>query len=297
MKKKASTVKEHLERINRTLVYIQNHVNETISLHDLQQVSHFSRYHFHRIFTAYTGETVNAYVRRLRIERASRQLLYSKDSVTQVALDAGFETPSSFSKVFKKITGCTPREFRERGSLTDYGEACSDKNNIRGDVSMKPIIKTIEPQKVIFIRRSGNYYLSAPAAWIAMGNYVESHAISQENIKLIGITHDNPAITDEDNWRFDACVAGLAKPTADGEVGVQHIAGGKYAIFEHVGPYNTLGDTYREIFSQWYPNSGLELRDEPTFSLYVNRSFKTDYGNMAAEEKALLITHVYVPIE
>jgi len=72
------------------------------------RVACFSPFHFHRIFAAYVQETVSAHVRRLRIERAAWRLCHTQESVTDVALDAGYETPGAFTKAFTQVLGENP---------------------------------------------------------------------------------------------------------------------------------------------------------------------------------------------
>ena len=160
----------------------------------------------------------------------------------------------------------------------------------------QPQFVTLDDQAVIFIRRTGSYSESAPNAWKAMGAYFADKPLDESQLRLIGIAHDDPSVSNEDKWRFDACVAGLDNPSAEGEVGVQTIVGGKYAQFEHIGPYNTMGDTYRAIFGEWYASSGVSLRDEPTFAQYVDRTFSNNYGDMSDAQRATLKTHIFVPI-
>lgn len=293
---KNHTITSHKERINRALLYIQQHLDDHMSLDRLASYACLSPYHFHRIFTAYVGETVAAYIRRLKIERAAGQLIYTDENITDIAFSAGFDSASSFNKAFKQITGLTPSEVRKKGTLTSYQLCCEPDKTITGE-AMKPTFVTTAPKTVIFIRRQGNYYESAPAAWKAMSNYIVEKKFDTSKLQLIGISHDDPEITQEEHWRFDACVAGVNLPSPDGEVGVQTIEGGKYAVFTHTGSYDALGDVYRDIFGTWYPESGIELRDAPTFQIYINRSFENEYGKMSDEERQKMITEIYIPIK
>ena len=74
-----------------------------------------------------------------------------------------------------------------------------------------------------------------------------------------------------------------------GDIGVQTVAGGEYAIATHTGPYNQLGNTYTEFLGQWLPRSGRELRNAPCFEVYVN-----DPQGTPADE---LMTDIYVPLQ
>ncbi len=84
-----------------------------LSLDELASVAHFSPYHFHRVFRGMVGETVAEHVRRLRLERAARHLIYTRRSVTDLAFDAGYETMESFIRAFRKRFGYAPSCYRQ----------------------------------------------------------------------------------------------------------------------------------------------------------------------------------------
>src|ERR1700759_5043047 len=65
---------DYSTRMHRVLEYIDRHLDETLELQSLARVAHFSAFHFHRIFFAWTGETLGAYLRRRRLEIAASRL-------------------------------------------------------------------------------------------------------------------------------------------------------------------------------------------------------------------------------
>ena len=95
---RSDTQSDYRERILRVMVYIQNHLDDPLSLEDLAKVACFSPYHFHRIFRGVVGESVKEHVRRLRLERAAFRLTSSSRSVIEIALDAGYDTHESFTR-------------------------------------------------------------------------------------------------------------------------------------------------------------------------------------------------------
>ena len=97
------------ERVNRVLDYVTQHLDGDLSLNKLARVSHFSPFHFHRIFHAITGETLNSFVRRMRLERAA-QLMKAAPSrrVTDIALDVGFAGLAEFRVRSKPISASMP---------------------------------------------------------------------------------------------------------------------------------------------------------------------------------------------
>src|SRR5215467_12429620 len=90
------------ERVNRVLDYIGRHLEDDLSLARLSAISCFSPFHFHRIFQAVTGETLNSYVRRARLERAVAIMKASpRKRVTDIALEAGYAGTAEFSRAFR----------------------------------------------------------------------------------------------------------------------------------------------------------------------------------------------------
>ena len=103
-------------RVNAAMDYVEAHLGEDLTIETLAQVAHFSPYHFHRIFSAVTGETIGAFVARVPIERAATLLSARPDRpVTDIALETGFASPSSFSRAFREAYGVSPTEWRKGG--------------------------------------------------------------------------------------------------------------------------------------------------------------------------------------
>lgn len=83
--------------------YIQQHLDETLSLQQLSEVAGLSRFHFHRIFYAHLGMNIMKYTQMLRLKRASFQLVFKPEvKVIEIALDAGFDSPEAFARAFKR---------------------------------------------------------------------------------------------------------------------------------------------------------------------------------------------------
>src|SRR5918998_424873 len=95
-----------------TLLYIETHLEQDLSLDGLAERVGFSAFHFHRIFRQTIGEPVKEYIRRLRIERGAYRLKVSEVTILQIALDAGFKTHESFTRAFVRQFGSTPSEYR-----------------------------------------------------------------------------------------------------------------------------------------------------------------------------------------
>ena len=108
-------MQDYSDCIDQVKFYIREHIKEPLNREVLAEVAGFSIPHFHRIFTAQTGENIASYVRRVRLERAARKLRMGAVDITEVALAAGYDTHAAFGKAFKQQFGLSPSEFRQLG--------------------------------------------------------------------------------------------------------------------------------------------------------------------------------------
>ncbi len=104
-----------LTRIEKVLDYIHEHLDEPINVTNLAEKSCWSRWQFQRVFGNATGLTVAQYVRELRLSNAAELLLENQSRHLEIALACGFESEISFSRAFKQMFQCSPREYRQRG--------------------------------------------------------------------------------------------------------------------------------------------------------------------------------------
>jgi len=154
---------------------------------------------------------------------------------------------------------------------------------------MEPEIRNFNTATAIYVRGTGPYAKSAKDAWGAVCAYAFPAGLVGENSKFIGISHDDPNNTPEDKLRYDACITVDREVQPSAEIGVQDIAGGRYAVFLHKGPYDKLMGVYAEIFEKWRPANDYTLREVPCFEIYLNSPDQTP-----PEE---LLTEVCIPIE
>lgn len=285
---KSSTQKHYQNRINIVWQYIQHNLDKKLSLEEMAEVACISPYHFHRIFSAYTGESVNQYTKRLRLERAASQLQCRTKDITDIGLGCGYETPAAFSKAFKKHFHATPTEYRKtrHSTLSRYRvQPTFDK-----ELTMEYKIVNRPETRVLYTRRTGDYMESAPIAWQAMDEYANQHDLFNEQSEMIGLCHDSPEITDKEKIRYDACIPVPDDTQADGEFGIQNLRGGEYAVFLHEGPYEELIDTYDKISHEWIANQDRELDNIPVFEIYLNPEL------MESNPQGLK-TEIYLPLK
>lgn len=110
--------KEYIQRFKNVISYIDDHYTQNLSLETIAAYSGFSKYHFSRLFKQYTNYTYYEYLIFRRIKAAEELLTQPGLSVTEIALQSGFASISSFNRIFKQKKGCTPSEYR--ASYTIY---------------------------------------------------------------------------------------------------------------------------------------------------------------------------------
>ena len=295
---RAETIESYRERVLRVLVHIQGRLDEPISLEELAGVANFSPYHFHRIFRGMVGESVKEHVRRLRVERAAQRLRTARQTVLEIALDAGYETHESFTRAFAAMFGDSPSAFRKNHSRQGLGRSPSGVHFAPdGKFDFQPAqerrspmevsIKRMEKIRLAFIRHVGPYE-DLEATWQKLMAWAGPKGLLGPNVRIVGVSHDDPEITPPEKLRYDAAVEAPDGIEAEGEVGIQEIAPGDYAVTTHRGPYQTLVQTYARLCGEWLPASGRELKSGPALEFYLNSP-----ENTPPEE---LLTDIYMPL-
>ena len=278
------TYNDYIQRINKVVAYINDHLDASLDLKTLAEVAALSEFHFHRVFKALKGESIGAHISRLRIEAAARLLRYSALSIEDIAFNIGYEAPAALSKAFKNQYGITPTQYR-----TNKDIYIMKKEIINPDLALKaPKIMELEPKNLIYVALTGEYgTLDYGKAYEQLWAVVKSQKLFTKGIESICVSYDDPKITEASLQRSEICLS-IHKPAhPEGEVSCKTLAGGKYAVFFYQGSYTHLSAVY-DAAMRWVIDSEYEVREEPTFEKYLNDSRRTP------EEK--LKTEVYIPI-
>ncbi len=284
---KSMSKRIHAERMNKVVQFIESNLDLDINVSQLALIACYSEFHFHRLFLSYVGESVYAYKKRLLLERSIRFLMHSDDSITDIAFNCGYSNQSSFNKAFKKQFSFSPSQVRKQMVSVATSKV---KLTLNESLDMKAEIVDFKDTKVICARKTGTYSEAAPEAWQALMTFVYSNKLMGQGSKMIGISHDDPAITDANQIRYDACLDIDTNIKLDEGLSTYTVKGGRYAKFLHKGAYEGFQKSYAYIFNEWLPESDYKLRDEPCFDLYLNK----DPRRTKPEN---LRTEIHIPIE
>lgn len=287
----------YARRMNRVLDHIDAHLDAPLELAALAELAHFSPFHFHRLFAAWTGETLGAYLQRRRLEAAAQGLtLHPQRSVLQLALAVGFGSGEAFSRAFKLHFGCTPSAWRagsaqrwaayvedlrrqlgprarqDRNPDQDGEAAAADDealfNTEPSRFIMHVEIKTLAPQRIAYMRHIGPYGPGITEFWYRrVLPWLQSEGLDQR--PTYGIGHDDPGITPAAHCRYDSAVGVDADfKTAHPAVSLADLPGGLYAMARFRGDGREIGTAWAELFREWLPASGYQCDGRPCFEFY-----------------------------
>jgi AraC family transcriptional regulator len=226
-------------------------------------MAHFSPYHFHRVYSSIAGETVAATVRRVRLALATRLLEEGRQSVTQVAMAVGYDSPQAFTRAFSQFTGQSPRTFQQHmhRAILDAGARFT-----QDDTGESPAVQIIErpAQRVHALQHRGPL-ATIPHTQRRLHLHFGASAASQ----WLGASYGDP--DDTVGFRYYAA-AELPEPLAiaDAEIEVLDIPAGRYAQHRLTGPYARINAAVTALYTRWLPGSGYEPDDRPTLEHYLN---------------------------
>jgi AraC family transcriptional regulator len=292
---------EYLLRLNRVIDYIQNHYAEDLNLKKLAEVACFSRYHFHRVFRALVGETVNEFVRRVRLERAVNKLILDKyKSITEIALDCGFSSSQNFARCFKAYYGATPSLVREqfnwdswkikmRNFEKDDGQELpsdsvdlinhyrtqrhlSIENILAGRKTMQVRITDMPSYRVAYVRRRGrsSNWETTHGVFTRLLQWASDRGLINKETLAMGVIWGNPDITPEDKLIYDACITVPESIKADRWVNIQSLPGGKFAIHHCEIEVNGHDEAWMSLILNWLASSDYQPDDRPGYEIYYN---------------------------
>jgi len=277
---RAGTREDYARRVLRAQQHVEARLDRDVDPHEVARVAGLSVHHFHRVFRGTTGESVMQYARRLRLERAARELLASDASVLDLALGAGYRSHEAFTRAFARAFGMPPSEWRRRGSATFRTTPCGQPVDPPEGV----VIRTEAARHLVVLRHQGPFD-AVPAAWHTLHAWWAEHAgalgLPQDSgaQPMFGLVPDDPQITDQDLLRYDAAIAVPAPiprhRLPGGPVGQARLEGGTFAVLSHRGPYDELSDCYVALIGGWLPASGRLPAPTPVVEAYLNSPDRT----------------------
>ena len=269
----------YAQRLDPVLRWLASNPDADLDLHQLADLACLSPYHFHRVYRAMIGETVNATVQRIRMHRAAVALAGTQAPLRDVAQRAGYESDAAFNRAFGAVFGIPPGRYRAARSLPPDPQ----------ELAMYPIaIENFPGATLAVLPHRGNYHEIGPVFTRAFMLAI-SRGITAPDAAGFGVYFDDPEQVPASQLRS---LAGMpVEPGADlgSELERFEIPAGRCAVLTYTGPYNEMSQPYNWMFSEWLPASGMVPADFPMFEQYVNDPRTTP--------PAQLRTRIYLPLK
>lgn len=271
MTQRKTTADDYRRRLQRAQVLIESRLDEDVSPVEAARAANFSLHHFHRIFRAQLGESVMEYTRRLRLERAARELRSKDERLIDVAMRAGYQSHEGFTRAFIERFDVAPSLFREQPSVRRAPEA----------PRLEVHVKQFPSIQLVGMRHRGSY-ANVGETWFRLMTWSFQFA---PGAKQYGLCPDDPDVTATENLRFDAC---LAANVDHEDVTSLHINEGEWAVAVHRGPYSRLSETYLDLIGRWFPTSGYEPAVDAVVEHYLNDPRVTPENELLTEVRVRL---------
>ena len=269
-------------RINQVIDHLNNNLDRSVSLEELASVAFFSPFHFHRIFVAMMGETVNAFTNRLRNEKAARLLKFSKKPIAQIAAECGFTSTPTLSRLFKQYFGVSPSRFRKgekiknskiRKDLQSITEYNCDMTQEELEHLFHVRIKQLPERKIAYIRVTDAFKEGVVInAFETLIDWSKDMGLYGSET-IFGMSKDDPEVTPKEKYRYEACVTlpGDFKLNSDSLVQTTILPACKYAFTKVSGDIKLVAAGFNYLFDKWLINSNYECETQPGLEVFLDK--------------------------
>ncbi|EJN09475.1 DNA gyrase inhibitor [Bradyrhizobium sp. YR681] len=267
-----AALQNYQDRMRRVLDHIDRHLDADLDLDSLSGVAAFSKFHFHRQFAATFGLSVHRYVQLARLKRASHRLAYRDDeSVTDIAMDAGYDAPDAFARAFRQRFGQSPSSFRKSPDWEPWLAAFGPFDIARSKLMQTTYttsdvtIRDVPTTKVAIMEHRGDPATLGDTIrrFIAWRRAAGLHPSASPTF-TVWRSERRPASPGD--YSTDLCVGTDRPIAANGdEIKAGEIPGGRCAVLRVVGHTDNLEPAALYLYRDWLPASGEEARDFPIY--------------------------------
>ncbi|WP_136680463.1 GyrI-like domain-containing protein [Neptunomonas sp. XY-337] len=268
----------HQGRINEVLYKIHQDIRVAHTAKSLADVAAYSPFHFQRVFKEVTGENLNDYLRRTRLEQAANKLLFEPESsVADVAHSCGFLSHASFSQAFKRHFGASPKVWRSGGyagfTQANFDTQQRDIAAAGAQVELPNMqLRQMPERRVAYVRHQG-YDRSISIAWHRLLQWAKTEEVDTQTATMLALHHSNPSLVALADCRYVACLEVPENVWRKGSVGILTIPGGLHGVFSARGRMGDLLPLIYAFYHRWLPGSGYHLANTPAYAIYQRNQF------------------------
>lgn len=290
-------MENNADTIKRLIDYIEEHIDEDISLEDLAQEAGYSMYHLHRMFSGLVGFTVHQYIVRRKLTESARKLILSDESVIDISMDAGYESQQAYTLAFKNMYKMSPARFRKIHEFRPIQlkfDISGNLTNLKGDRIMD--IRTVDSKELIFAgfkANTGKGFFVIPRLWKKINkikNRINNRSDENYLVGLNDYTHSN---FETSKPAFD-CYAAAEITDTEGidpqlKLDIVRIPACRYVVFTYYGrAQDSVQPVMDYIYKEWFPQSEMQLNEQ------VKMDF-VRYGELV-NEKGQNQIEVWIPV-
>lgn len=276
---------DYQNRINRVFKFIDENLDSDLSLNAISEIAFFSPFHFHRVFKFITGETLNEYVNRQRVEKSALAILHKNITTSEIAHKYGFSDNSSFSRAFKRYFGISPTEFKSQNpnkhskicqleskngqAYPDYEKYICIINNLKKWIKMnaKIEIKEMPKMDLAYVSCIGTQNLES--AYQKLMRWATPLDLMNEQTKMLTIYHDSFKVTAANKVRMSASILLNEPVEVNGEIGLTSIQKGKFIVGNFEIGLDDFEKSWTGLFL-WMNENGYKKADKNPFAVYHN---------------------------
>ncbi len=294
-------MEEYKKRIVKAIRYIDDHLDTDLSLQKIAEVGAYSPFHFHRIFRLVTGESVQQYISRKRMERAAFYVALRKNlSLKDIYLQFGFSSHSAFTKTFKNYYGQAPSAFRKSVPENVHQIRLAESKNGQVDTVFSPYLCNIEnlfnwtkmnlkidvmhlPEMNLAAVMSLGIANVEPSYTVLIDWAKERSLFARENVKMISVYHDSFKVTPPDKVRIHACMLLDKKlEKQEGEIFGETIEAGKFIVGSGEVTLDDFEKSWVALFL-WMKENGYSVRKAFPFEIYHTNFKEHPEGKMIVD--------------
>lgn len=294
-----STYADLAVTIEGVLRYIQANLDEPLDVRCLASVAGYSPFHFQRAFRKLVGESPIEHVRRIRLERAAYQLRTTTESVTSIAIDAGFESIAGFSRSFEDAFSVPPTTYRSAewklfwqtapsGIHFDPDNAFSFDPLVKDDATSEAILQMIAPTPVLAKEHFGAF--NYRATWQELCTHISGVGLDPSLGQHYSFTHEPKRPRQAWKVRGYAAISGFEQDPVPEGTERHWIGGGHYLVKRMIGSPVLLGDFWARAWHQDVPLLRVRPRCGCAFNHLVTGFDSAPYDPAA-------VVDIYMPIE
>ncbi len=279
---------EWIERLNKTISYIEEHLTEEISYDELAHIACCSSYHYQRIFAYMAGIPLSEYIRRRRMSLAAIDLQNGNEKIIDIGMKYGYASPTAFNRAFQSVHGIAPSIAKKGGTTIKSYPPISFKLTVKGVEELSYRIETKDSFRIVgasfpLDKEIENNFIAVPQMW-------QNAAINGTFEKITPLMNNPPmgvlgvsVCNNKEEWQYFIAVS--SSIDTDNSLDEYIIPACTWAIFSGIGTGISIQELERRIITEWLPTSGYEYDNAPDMEVYLN----PDPNNMQYE--------VWIPIK